>query len=99
MERSKGGIKSTNYEKLSKLYISNQKNDATIEISDTSCKLVKSNSKCLSDLLEVEMSAGKMLYMLQRRGFNLIPTSNDINRIPKFPQPTKDSSLELKGTT
>lgn len=97
VHRPLGGPKAPSYEKTTQLLIANAKNDVLIEINDSYCKLLKATSKVFADVLEVEMSPAQLLYVLQRRGINFLPSQNDFERIPSIPQPYKKSSFELAG--
>jgi len=88
-----GGIKSPEYEKLTRLTISNQVSEAAIEINESTCKLVSATQNL--DIMGVPMAAGQLLYKLQRRGINFLPTPTDVSRLEGLPTPPKDLQFEL----
>lgn len=91
-----GGLKSPQYEKLTQLTISNQVNEAVIEINESTCKLVSATQNDgFADMLGVPMPAGQLLYRLQRRGINFLPTPRDVSRLEGLPTPPKDLKFEL----
>ena len=87
-----GGMKSPEYEKLTQLTISNQVSETVIEINESTCKLISATQKL--DICGVPMPAGQLLYKLQRRGVNFLPTPRDISRLEGLPTPPKDLQFE-----
>jgi hypothetical protein len=97
VHRPLGGPKAPSYEKTTQLLIANAKNDVLIEINDSCCKLLKATNKVFTDVLEIEMSPAQLLYVLQRRGINFLPSQNDFEKILSIPQPYKKAPFELAG--
>lgn len=93
------GVKAPTYEKLSRVTIASQKHEIVIDVTESTCRLLKPTTKVFADLIGCDMTPGKLLYLLQRRGLNFLPTSRDIERIGSIPQPYKSPSLELGGET
>eukprot|EP01038_Epipyxis_sp_PR26KG_P008222 gene8222-11128_t len=70
------------YESQGRLVISTMKQDIVIDIVGSMCKLVRPDNKSFSDLVGQYMSPGYLLYRLQRRGINLLPTKYDVKILP-----------------
>ena len=71
--------KMDNYEKMIRINIITGNVDLTIGITGSNCFIAKSTSKCLIDLLNKNMSPGRLIYTLQKRGVNLLPTTLDLS--------------------
>ena len=74
-------LSGSNYDKLCKFTVTVGQVELVINISGDVCFLSKSNVRPLTDLLNVSMSPGLLLFNLQRRGVNLMPTSLDLARV------------------
>jgi hypothetical protein len=63
-----------NYETIARVAVQTPRGlDVVIDIVGTKVKLIKPNTKFLSDLIGVEMPTGALLRALLRRGVNLLP--------------------------
>lgn len=72
---------SATYERQARLTVQTQRHELVIDVVGTKCKLVKPTLKQLSDLVGVEMSPGRLLYKLQKRGINVMPTDTDCTKV------------------
>lgn len=68
--------------KLARLSVTVGAVDLTIGVSNSKCHLAKTNSKALLDLMNVHMTPGVLLTLLQNRGVNLLPCALDATRTP-----------------
>lgn len=66
------------YEKMVRVNIVAGNVDVTIGVTGPNCFIAKTTSKPLLDIINKHMSPGKLLYELQKRGVNLLPTALDL---------------------
>lgn len=94
---SSGGKSDEFYEREARLVIQTQSVELTIGICGSQCFLAKAANKPLLDLLNVKMSPGQLLYTLQKRGVNLIPTQTDLDFSPHIEATAKVTFLFLEN--
>ena len=90
-----GGMTHPSYGKLATLSLSSQQiEQVKIGVRESSCVLIKPDDYVFADMIGVEMSPGQLLYTLQRRGVNFLPTSLEIEKVESIPRPVKQFSFE-----
>jgi hypothetical protein len=65
-------------EKTARLSFQTQHHELVIEILSAQCRLVRINSSAFEDIIGVKMSAGILLFTLQKRGLNLMYHSGEV---------------------
>ena len=82
-----------NYQKQARFTVQTARFEVVIDIQGSHCKLVKPQSSVFASLVGKGMAPGKLLYLLQQRGVNVLPTQKDISLLMS----SDDSSVKEKN--